>query len=510
MVFDRLIWKRDRVLLDDLVFRLELEKQLEKDATWDQGENCFNLYKVKWIVDNYAKFWSTRKDFQARNIFEIGIWDGGSIALWFEHFQPKKFVAIDRGDMVVDGVDIVRTDDSAYFKRYVTSRGLQERIKTYWGVDQANTAKLREIVAREFEGPLDLVIDDGSHQYRYTKTTFEALFPLLRPGGLYIVEDWGWSHWKDYQGSDHEWVKEPPLTQLITELVEANGSPERFLKGNGSLAVMRTVIATVHSTPDFVAIERGDVSAQELADFKLAHCISRRPQDEQGRIAADYAELHERYVELEKGYYFLDQAYKDVERGYTDVQHQQVPALEIRCAELQREYDKLLADYQLVEKCYDNLRYNDIPALQSEHTALQTAHADLEAEYADLKASHTNLALREIPALETLAREQQATIGNLEAVRQDLQAKANELETQLLAVRTAYRELQTEHDDLDERLRNLKTGYDDLEQRHLPLTYFSGSLRHTARMALGKVRGLFSWSRAASAEASTNSENHAP
>jgi hypothetical protein len=50
-------------------------------------------------------------------------------------------------------------------------------------------------VAHEFSAPLDLVIDDASHIYGPTKASFQALFPLLRPGGLYLIEDWAWAHW---------------------------------------------------------------------------------------------------------------------------------------------------------------------------------------------------------------------------------------------------------------------------------------------------------------------------
>jgi predicted methyltransferase len=66
----------------------------------------------------------------------------------------------------------------------------EHNIKTYWGANQGNSTRLREIVHTEFQESLDLVIDDASHMYALTKKSFETLFPLLRPGGLYIIEDW--------------------------------------------------------------------------------------------------------------------------------------------------------------------------------------------------------------------------------------------------------------------------------------------------------------------------------
>jgi hypothetical protein len=60
--------------------------------------------------------------------------------------------------------------------------------------------------------------------YALTKKSFETLFPLLRPGGLYIIEDWAWGHWQAFQASDHPWSYEVPLTKLIFEIVAAIGS----------------------------------------------------------------------------------------------------------------------------------------------------------------------------------------------------------------------------------------------------------------------------------------------
>jgi hypothetical protein len=67
-------------------------------------------------------------------------------------------------------------------------------------------------MAEEFrDEPLDLVVDDASHLLVPSRSTCNALFPRLRPGGLYVIEDWPFTH-----------VQHPddvPLTVLIFELV---------------------------------------------------------------------------------------------------------------------------------------------------------------------------------------------------------------------------------------------------------------------------------------------------
>lgn len=36
----------------------------------------------------------------------------------------------------------------------------------------------------------DLIVDDGSHQGSITAETFDMLWPLVAPGGYYVIEDW--------------------------------------------------------------------------------------------------------------------------------------------------------------------------------------------------------------------------------------------------------------------------------------------------------------------------------
>ncbi|MFP3608175.1 class I SAM-dependent methyltransferase, partial [Paraburkholderia sp. SIMBA_053] len=65
-----------------------------------------------------------------------------------------------------------------------------------------------------------LVVDDASHFYEQTKTSFKTLFPLVRPGGLYIIEDWNWSFQDAFQASDNGWFPVPSPANLMVDLLE--------------------------------------------------------------------------------------------------------------------------------------------------------------------------------------------------------------------------------------------------------------------------------------------------
>jgi hypothetical protein len=248
-MFDKLVWQEDRMLLDELVFRLEQVK----NTNWELGKDCFIFYKNKGLIDLYQKYWSKNTNFKVNNLFELGLWDGGSVAFWFEILQPQKHV----------GIDLQQRGDSKYFKKYINARQINDRIKTYWSTNQADSAKLREIVNREFGSEsLDLVIDDASHLYEPTKVSFETLFPLLCPGGLYIIEDWAWWHWKRL---DPIFSGQTPLSKLIFELLEVAGSSTNIIE---NIVIYR----------GFTVIERGKDKKITSGDFKLDNHIYKNPQ----------------------------------------------------------------------------------------------------------------------------------------------------------------------------------------------------------------------------------------
>ena len=226
-------WGDGTVSLGRLTFRLE-------EARIDDSTELV-LYKPRSLVEQYAEMLAMRPGFRPQHVFELGIFGGGSVALWYEVFRPRKHVAIDVADR----------EDTQAFTRW--RQGREDRVSTYWRVDQADQAGLRRIASAEFSGQLDLVVDDCSHLYAPTKASFEALFPLLRPGGLYVIEDWAWAYLAEIREA---FSGKRPLTDLVVHLVEATGTPSR-------------VIASVAVYSRFVVVERGtgEIAAPALEDW---------------------------------------------------------------------------------------------------------------------------------------------------------------------------------------------------------------------------------------------------
>jgi len=260
-MFEQLAWQDDRILLGGLVFHLDQDKA--------DLENGILLQKPVRLLRQYMEMWQQQTAARTKNVMELGIYGGGSIAFWFELLQPDKYVAL----------DLSTRGNTAYFNHYVVSRKLENRIKTFWKTDQSDREGLRAIVAAEFHGPLDLIIDDASHLYSETKASFETLFPLLRPGGLYIIEDWSWGCWPNLPVTFLPAGTELP--QLIHQIVDAAGSMQRFLSAEPSDQKLKTInplIAKVTTYADMVVVERGGAEIAKDVRFDLNDYITFRPK----------------------------------------------------------------------------------------------------------------------------------------------------------------------------------------------------------------------------------------
>ncbi len=205
--FDKVIWKDDRAILNDLIFALQLSRDVDSvKAELDHA--CFVLYKPRELVEQYKTILELYKGARFKNILEIGIWNGGSLAFWNELLEPDKIV----------GVDIVSECPSPYFTEYASDDLRCSRIATFWGVDQGDGEKLDSIARTNFDGALDLIIDDGSHFYEETRSSFSTLFKYLKSGGVYVIEDWQWSYWEEFQ--HHEYFEgKTDLSLFIKELI---------------------------------------------------------------------------------------------------------------------------------------------------------------------------------------------------------------------------------------------------------------------------------------------------
>lgn len=112
-------------------------------------------------------------------VLEIGIANGGSLYFWKEYFKTAE----------IYGIDI---DPSC--KRFES-----EGVKIIIG-SQTDLSVLKTAV--NLAGEFDIIIDDGGHFMQQMKISFDYLFPHLKEGGFYVVEDLGCCYNKTYQDGE--------------------------------------------------------------------------------------------------------------------------------------------------------------------------------------------------------------------------------------------------------------------------------------------------------------------
>lgn len=133
----------------------------------------------------YSQYLSPLKD-KPIKLLEIGILNGDSVKLW-ENYFPK--------------AELHFIDCSMARVTYFSKRS------HYHLADQGNPDDLKKVIEIT-GGEFDVIIDDGGHCMDQQITSFIELFPHIKSGGMYIVEDLHTSYWLDFGGAG---TQENPL-----------------------------------------------------------------------------------------------------------------------------------------------------------------------------------------------------------------------------------------------------------------------------------------------------------
>lgn len=157
----------------------------------------YNLSKMALIhkTDKYGYHFYTphyqnhfkKFKFKKIKLLEIGVGGyenpylgGNSLRMWKSYFPFAKIFSFD-----------------IYDKSFLQ----ENRIKISKG-SQVDEKFLKELMLEI--GEPTIIIDDGSHINDHVIKTFEILFPSLKLGGIYVIEDTQTSYWENKSGSSSE------------------------------------------------------------------------------------------------------------------------------------------------------------------------------------------------------------------------------------------------------------------------------------------------------------------
>jgi hypothetical protein len=169
----------------------EYMDSLAVSAGTDKSSLFHNYTKV------YSQYFSKVKDAPIK-FLEIGIFKGNSFKFWEKYFTQA---------------DLHFIDITNQYIQYYSKRS------KYHYMDQSNIRQLREFGAEH--GMFDVILDDGGHTMNQQIASFIALFPFVKSGGLYIIEDLHTSYWHSYNGSgDNGYAGEGTAVGYLKNLVD--------------------------------------------------------------------------------------------------------------------------------------------------------------------------------------------------------------------------------------------------------------------------------------------------
>lgn len=169
----------------------------------------------KWssYLPTYDRLFAHLRD-QPISLLEIGVQNGGSLEIWAKYFPHPEALIV--------GVDI---NDQCSFLRYNDSR--------IW-VALGDATKEPSHIKTDY----NIIIDDGSHHPQHQLDAFRAWFPVLKNGGIYVIEDMHCDNCiyalNQLEVYAHDLVLDRPAEYAIAR-VEILNSMLVFHKGDGSL-----------------------------------------------------------------------------------------------------------------------------------------------------------------------------------------------------------------------------------------------------------------------------------
>src|SRR5437016_5785047 len=175
---------RDRDRVCKSVLRTMMGKTVEKPrglrdiaARFEGGVDSWSKIAVPGLYELYESYLRELTD-RPITLLELGVHGGASLKTFASYFPNGKIIGVDiKGDEL----------DFAGFPNIFFAYG-----------DQRKAEELDAICAAHAPDGLDVIIDDASHYGTWSLGSYNALFPHLKQGGLYFIEDWTTGYWDDW------------------------------------------------------------------------------------------------------------------------------------------------------------------------------------------------------------------------------------------------------------------------------------------------------------------------
>lgn len=191
---------------------------------------------------------------ESLNMLEIGVRWGGSVWGWRNYFPNANIIGMD-----VDPNSMQYGNDDP-----------KNGVKLYLG-DQCDSKLLNTI--NNSHGPFDIIIDDGGHTMEQQLSTFDVMWPLLKNGGVYVIEDIHTSYWPKWGGG---YNKQTTFIEFLKKLIDNINfyyhkiSPRsEHAKNSKEVTYLDTSIYSLHIYDSLAIIQKLERSKDPIAEINL-------------------------------------------------------------------------------------------------------------------------------------------------------------------------------------------------------------------------------------------------
>jgi hypothetical protein len=134
-------------------------EEISKQYHSDKGSVYHNYLEI------YEKYFSKYRN-SLENFLEIGLWEGDSIRMWRDYFNVGNLVGAD----ILDLSHVVLPNTQIHI------------------CDQSDRQQLGNLIDSSYDS-YDIIIDDGGHWQHQQQITLGFMFPFLKSGGVFVIED---------------------------------------------------------------------------------------------------------------------------------------------------------------------------------------------------------------------------------------------------------------------------------------------------------------------------------
>ncbi len=184
--------------------------RLYRTAAGNSFDGHENSHYGFWAQQGKAELWGAIQCAppNTKRVLEIGVNHGGSLVFW-DHLAGSEGITI--------GIDDGGCIDTQIFSMFRPPHGSYIPVSQLH-ILQGNShhPEVIQLVKDIFQEPIDVLIIDGDHTYEGTIMDYETYGPLVRSGGVIIVDDINMGDervtkaWNEMTGEDKRMTSNKP------------------------------------------------------------------------------------------------------------------------------------------------------------------------------------------------------------------------------------------------------------------------------------------------------------